>query len=160
MFCNRKLEYVLCTFPDMVNTIIQLSLNPAFPYMGFWLLYYALCANVSLYSHSDNQAFIFMFNPTKLIVMSRNLNVKFYPKKAFIRKNGRIPVLVKFSCEGMSEFLSHVDVDITTWISAAQKVKGNSKDAKEINSELEKISDSLKNIKRVLEDKGEIRLPK
>lgn len=111
---------------------------------------------MSLHKHSGNQIYMFSFNPTKLIVMSRNLSVKFYPKKAFIRKNGRIPVLVKLSCEGISEFLSHVDVDLSTWIPDAQRVRGNTKEAKEINSELEKISDSLKSIKKALEDKGEI----
>ena len=48
--------------------------------------------------------------------MSRKLSIKFYPKKSFILKNRRVPVLVKFSCEVMSEFLSHAGVDIDAWI--------------------------------------------
>jgi site-specific recombinase XerD len=76
--------------------------------------------------------------------LKQSFSILIWPVKYRI-KNGKAPLSVRITINGQrSEIAAHRDIAPTLWDSKAQRVKGNTEEAKSINAHLETIKGSLR----------------
>ena len=67
--------------------------------------------------------------------MNAKISVLFYAKKSKTKSNLRVPIYLRITVNGKrAEFSTGKDVEISKWSSAQNRLKGNSEEARAINS--------------------------
>lgn len=84
-----------------------------------------------------------------------SFTVLYYIKRAKKHKDGKFPVYARITVNGMrAEFVVNASIEETHWDNKLGKVKGNSKQAKEVNAYLEMVKVNIAIKKRELEETG------
>lgn len=80
--------------------------------------------------------------------------ILFYVRKNYLNKQGKASIMIRVTINGdVSQFSSKLDVDPIMWDTSAGKVKGNSFDAKKLNSIIGNIRTSIDNHYHELESR-------
>lgn len=76
--------------------------------------------------------------------MKSTLSILYFIRKSQVKKNGLASIMIRITIEGEKvQFYSRIEVEPLKWDQKAQKVKGRSADAKQVNINLDKIKMQL-----------------
>jgi hypothetical protein len=80
----------------------------------------------------------------KCMITKQSFSILIWPVK-YRMKNGKVPLSIRITINGQrAEIAAHREVAPNLWDSNAQRVKGNTEEAKAINAHLETIKGSLR----------------
>ena len=78
------------------------------------------------------------------MITKQSFSILIWPVK-YRMKNGKVPLSIRITINGQrAEIAAHREVAPNFWDSNAQRVKGNTEEAKAINAHLETIKGSLR----------------
>lgn len=76
--------------------------------------------------------------------MKSTLSILYFIRKSQVKKNGLSSIMIRITIGGEKvQFYSRIEVEPLKWDQKAQKVKGRSVDAKQVNNNLDKIKMQL-----------------
>ncbi len=89
--------------------------------------------------------------------MSNNLKVLFYLRRNRLAKDGKAPIMLRFTIDGeMAQLSTKLNIDPMQWDAKLNRAKGRSNAADDLNHELDTIRTSVTNHHRRLSDQEKI----